>query len=95
MRASIVKDDAMRWFMLLVAIAAFTLAYSTKSAGLLGLCLLIGFVGLVISFLGFAAARVAATARPDAALLTDRDIATLRASMKKPQPPRPPAPPTA
>ena len=95
MRASIVKDDTMRWFMLLLAIAAFTFAYSTTSAGLLGLGLLVGCIALIASFLGFAAARVAATARPDAALLTDRDIAALRASVKKPQPPRPPAAPNA
>ena len=83
----------MRWFLLLVSIAGFSIAFATKSAGVLGLGLLLGFGGLLGAFFGFAAARVAASARPDAALLTDRDIATLRASMKKPQPPRPPVSP--
>ena len=78
---------------MLVSIAGFSIAFATKSAGVLGLGLLLGFGGLIGAFFGFAAARVAASARPDAALLTDRDIATLRASVKKPQQPRPSAPP--
>ncbi len=83
----------MRWLLLVVSIAGFSIAFATKSAGVLGLGLLLGFGGLIGAFFGFAAARVAASARPDAALLTDRDIATLRASIKKPQQPRPSAPP--
>jgi hypothetical protein len=71
----------MRWILLLVSLAGFSYAYVAKTPELLGISLLAGFVGLIGAFFGFAAARVAATARPDAALLTDRDISALRASV--------------
>ena len=84
----------MRWLLLLISIAGFSFAYVAKTPDMLGLALLAGFGGLIGAFLGFAAARVAATARPDAALLTDKDINVLRASMRpKNAPPRPPSPP--
>ncbi|MEP6484817.1 MAG: hypothetical protein ABJB01_10230 [Rudaea sp.] len=85
----------MRWLMLLFSIAGFSFAYVARTPEMLGLSLLVGFIGLVGAFLGFAAARVAATARPDAALLTDADISALRASMrtKKAPLPRPSVPP--
>lgn len=85
----------MRWIMLLVSLAGFSYAYVAKTPEMLGISLVAGFVGLIAAFFGFAAARVAATARPDAALLTDRDISALRASVaaNKKAPPRPPAPP--
>ncbi len=71
----------MRWFLLLVSLAGFSYAYVARTPELLGLSLLAGFGGLIGAFFGFAAARVAATARPDAALLTDKDISALRASV--------------
>ena len=43
----------------------------------------LGFVCLIAAFFTFAAARVEANSRPDSTLLTDKDIATLRASMRK------------
>jgi hypothetical protein len=46
--------------------------------------LVLGFAFLVAAFFAFAAARVAENSRPDSALLTDKDIATLRASLRKP-----------
>lgn len=86
----------MRWFLLLVSLAGFSYAYMAKTPEALGLAVLLGFLALIGAFLGFAAARVAATARPDAALLTDKDISALRASVaankKAPHPPTPPAP---
>ncbi|HEX3894998.1 MAG TPA: hypothetical protein VHW73_02195 [Rudaea sp.] len=87
----------MRWILLVVSLAGFSYAYMAKTPELLWISLLAGFGGLLGAFFGFAAARVAATARPDAALLTDRDISTLRASVaaNKKAPPRPPAPPAA
>jgi Flp pilus assembly protein protease CpaA len=87
----------MRWFLLLVSLAGFSYAYIAKTPEALGLSLLAGFLGLVGAFFGFAAARVAATARPDAALLTDKDISALRASVaaNRKAPPKPPTPPVA
>ena len=87
----------MRWFLLLVSLAGFSYSYMAKTPEMLGLSLLAGFLGLLGAFLGFAAARVAATARPDAALLTDKDINALRASVaaNKKAPPSPTAAPTS
>jgi hypothetical protein len=86
----------MRWLLLLISLAGFSYAYVTKSPELLGFSLLAGFGGLIGAFFAFAAERVAATARPDAALLTDKDISALRASVnakKAAGAARPPAPP--
>jgi hypothetical protein len=74
----------MRWVVLLLALAGFALGFSSRSPGLMGLGFVLGFVFLVAAFFAFAAARVAENSRPDSALLTDKDIATLRASMRKP-----------
>ncbi|MEO8959718.1 MAG: hypothetical protein ABI304_12290 [Rudaea sp.] len=73
----------MRWILLVVAILGFALAFSAKSPGLMGIGLLVGFVGLFAALFSFAAARIAATTRPDSTLLTDRDISVLRASLNK------------
>jgi len=73
----------MRWILLIVALAAFALAFTTKSSGLMGLCLVVGFVGLFAALFAFAAERIASTSRPDSTLLTDKDINVLRASVRK------------
>jgi len=80
-----------RWILLLLAFGAFVLAFSTKSAGVMGLALVVGLVVLVAALFAFAAAKIVATSRPDAALLTDKDINALRASVRKakPTPPEP------
>ena len=74
----------MRWILLLFAVVGFTLGFSAKTPGMLGLGLLVGIGCLFASLMGFAAERVASSARPDAALLTDKDISVLRASIRKP-----------
>lgn len=76
----------MRWILLVLAVLGFALAFSTKATGLMGVGFVLGFVFLFAAFFAFAAARVAESSRPDSTLLTDKDIATLRASMRK-QPP--------
>ena len=76
----------MRWMLLLLTLSGFALGFSARSPGLMGLGFVLGFVFLVAAFFAFAAARVAANSRSDSALLTDKDIATLRASLRK-QPP--------
>ena len=73
----------MRWILLAVAVLGFAIGFSAKAPGLMGLGFVLGFVFLFAAFFAFAAARVAANTRPDAALLTDKDIAVLRASLRK------------
>lgn len=85
----------MRWILLLLAFGAFALAFSTRSGGVMGLALFGGFVLGVAALFAFAAAKIEATSRPDAALLTDKDINALRVSVRKAnaaQPTQPPAP---
>lgn len=76
----------MRWVLLVVAVFGIGLAFSARTPGLMALGLLLGFGGLFVSLFAFAAARIASTARPDAVLLTDKDINALRASVRKPAP---------
>jgi hypothetical protein len=85
----------MRWILLLVALGAFALAFSTKSPGLMGFCLVLGIGLLFAALFAFAAERIASTSRPDAVLLTDKDITALRKSVRKPAPNPPAAPPVA
>jgi hypothetical protein len=74
----------MRWISLLAAVFGFAVAFASKTAGMMAFGLLLGFGCLFTALFAFAAARIASTARPDAALLTDRDISLLRASLRKP-----------
>ena len=85
----------MRWIMLLAALFGFALAFASKTPGLLGLGLLVGFVCSFISLFGFAAARIASTSRPEIAMLTDKDITALQKSVRKPAAPAAPALPSA
>ena len=62
---------------------AHTFPLMCLAAGLMGLGFVLGFVCLIAAFFTFAAARVEANSRPDSTLLTDKDIAMLRASMRK------------
>lgn len=84
----------MRWIFVLVALFGFAIAFSAKTPGTLGLGLVLGLICLFGAFFGFAAERVASSARPDAALLTDKDLNVLRASMRKSAPVTQNAPPT-
>lgn len=93
-RPFVVGELSMRWILLVLALVGFGLAFSAKTPGLLGFGLLIGLGALLGALFGFAAARIASTARPDAVLLTDRDINILRTSMRKPAPTPPSAQPT-
>ena len=84
----------MRWLMLVVSIAAFSVCYVAKSTAAFGIAMVVGLVALVGAFLGFAQARIAATARPDAAMLSDKDIATLQSAVRNAKK-NPPAAPKA
>jgi hypothetical protein len=94
MPPSLVKDCAMRWVLLVVSIAAFSAAYVAKTPAALGITIVVGLVALVGAFLGFAQSRIAATARPDAAMLSDKDIATLQSAVRNAKK-NPPAVPKA
>lgn len=86
----------MRWILLLLALGAFALAFSTKAAGVMAFCLVAGFGLLFAALFAFAAAKIEATSRPDTTLLADKDISVLRASMRKPrEPDSPQSPPTS
>jgi len=71
----------MRWLMLLVSIAAFTIAFRAAEPSTMGWSLLVGFIAIIASFLGFAAARVASVAsgqhhREQSLLVTSRSKLT-------------------
>ena len=82
----------MRWILLLLATAALVLAFSTRSAGIMSVALVGGLVLLVAALFAFAAAKIESASRPDTALLTDKDINALRASVRKAKPPQPQSP---
>lgn len=90
----------MRWILLGLTILGFAISFVTKSAGVLALGLVLGFVGLVGMVFSIAGDRVAARARPDTAMLTTEDLAALRARREAAaaaaaaaKPPRPPSNP--
>ena len=79
-----------RLLLLLVTIVGLVLVFTARSAGLLGLGMLLGIVGFFGLVLAMAAARVSASARPESSMASAADIAAFR---KRPLPPptRPPA----
>jgi hypothetical protein len=82
-----------RLLLLFLTIIGLVLMFTAKSAGLLGLGLLLGIVGFFGLVLALAAARVSASARPETSMASVEDIAAFR---KRPTPTRPPVatPPT-
>ncbi|HVV97880.1 MAG TPA: hypothetical protein VHC92_12125 [Rhodanobacteraceae bacterium] len=81
----------MRWVMLALIIVGLVLTFTAKGPGLLGIGLVIGFVGLFGTVLSIAAERVSASARPDSAMATPEDLAALR-TRRPPVRAVPPAP---
>ncbi|WP_330885245.1 hypothetical protein [Rudaea sp.] len=65
--------------MLVVTIVAFAVAFTTGSPSLMGIGLVLGCGGLLGCGLSLAAARIASTAQPEAALIIDPEISALRA----------------
>ena len=74
----------MRWILLVFSILGIALGLAARTPGLMALGLLVGFGCMFACVFAFVAARIASTARPDAALLTDKDVSALRASVRKP-----------
>lgn len=68
----------MRWILLIVAVIGFSLGFSAKSPGLMGLGMVVGMVCLVAAFFAFAATRIESTARSDIALLSPKELQSLR-----------------
>ena len=89
----------MRWLMLGLTILGFALAFIARTPGVLGIGLLLGFVGLFGLVFSIAADRVASSARPDTAMLSTEDLAALRArreaAAKAAATPRAPVPPAS
>ena len=69
----------MRWLMLGLTLFGFALSFVTKSPAVLGLGLVLGFVGLFGLVFSMAADRVSASARPESAMLGPEDLAAMRA----------------
>lgn len=69
----------LRWLMLALVVVGLVLTFTAKGPGLLGLGLLVGFIGLFGTVFSIAAERVSASARPDTAMATPEDLAALRA----------------
>jgi len=80
-----------RWIMLVVTVLGLVLAFTAKSPGLLGVGLLLVLIGIVGFVFALAADRIAANARPEAAMAAVEDIAALR--RKRATPAAPTAPP--
>ena len=68
----------MSWVFLLLAIAAFVLAFKTTSVALAALCLLAALGLLLAWVLGLLAQRVGSRSRDDSALLDPAELRRLR-----------------
>jgi hypothetical protein len=68
----------MRWLMLALIVVGLVLTFTAKGPGLLGIGLLVGFIGLFGTVFSIAADRVSASARPDSAMATPEDLVALR-----------------
>jgi membrane-bound ClpP family serine protease len=73
----------MRWIWLLLSMLGFGIAFTTHSPGLVGIGLIVGIVTLFVTVMSMAAEKISSTARSDSAMLGDKEIAALRASMQK------------
>ena len=70
----------MRWFLIAALIAGFAIAFSTHSAGLLAIGLVLAAIGLIGTILQVLDSRMGANSRTDATLLADREVASIRAA---------------
>jgi hypothetical protein len=69
----------MRWLLLVFTIVGFTLTFMAKGPVLLGIGLVLGFVGFFGFIFALAADRVSAAARPETSMLGAEDLAAMRA----------------
>lgn len=66
----------MRWLMFVLTLFAFVLCFTRHSAGAWGFWLLVGLVGILVTTLAFAQARIAGNSRGDS--LSEYDLRRLR-----------------
>lgn len=71
-----------RWIMIAFTVGGFLTAFMTRSPGLLGIALLLGFIGLFGVVMSIAADRVSSNMRPETAMLQPEVIAALRERAK-------------
>ena len=76
-----------RWIMLVVTVLGLVLAFTAKTPGLLGIGLLLVLIGIIGFVFALAADRIAANARPEAAMAAIEDIAALRRKRATPAAP--------
>ena len=77
----------MRWILTAFTLLMVLVCFTTKSPGLLGLCLFLGLAGLVATALAFAQDRIEGNAKPE--VLNAYEMKKLRESMTKPPPENP------
>ena len=77
----------MVWGLVLLALVAFMLAFTSHSPGWMGFGIFVGFVAAIAAALVFIERHVRASSRPEH--MTDREIQALRNTVRKPgEPPR-------
>ena len=82
----------MRWIMIVLTLAGLGLAVLARGPGLLGLGLVLGFIGLFGIVMSIAASRISSGTRPETAMLSADDLRAIRdraqAQQKREAPPR-------
>lgn len=68
----------MRWIPISMILVGFTVAFLTRSPGILGLGLVIGFIGTFGLVISIAGSRISANARPDTTMLQGDVLAAIR-----------------
>lgn len=68
-----------RWIMIALTVLGLCVAYVTPSSGVLGLALLVAFIGAFGTIMSIASARIAERTRPDTTMLQPDVIAAIRA----------------
>ncbi|MGH8114501.1 MAG: hypothetical protein ACREPS_05530 [Rhodanobacteraceae bacterium] len=81
----------MVWGLAIVAVLVFLLAFTSHSAGWMGLGIAVGLVCAIAAALIFIARHVRASSRPEH--MTQREIDALRSTVRKPEDSRRQLPP--
>ncbi|HEY4144745.1 MAG TPA: hypothetical protein VGM61_06640 [Pinirhizobacter sp.] len=72
----------MRWILAAFTALMVLVCFTTKSPGLLGLCLFLGLAGIIATALAFAQERIEGNAKPE--VLNAYEMKKLRDSIAKP-----------
>lgn len=67
-----------RWIMIAMTVIGVAMAFATKSPAVLGIALLLGFIGLFGIVMSIAADRISSGTRPETAMLQPEVIAAIR-----------------